>query len=175
MSVGFGSGWSVTECGQYMTNEYYIQTDEAEDVAGSIRHALRCTDFLREDPQAWKWVILALHSALQGACGCHLTTTATPLGAVAKHNAAELNSYLEKSREDENLKRPSTKLMTFPELLKAVRKKDSCGGCLNGNQVEINDIELDCLMFMHSEIRNQFVHFIPLGWSIESPTENYVE
>jgi len=38
----------------YMTNERYIQTDEAEDVAGSIRHVLRCADFVNEDPQAWK-------------------------------------------------------------------------------------------------------------------------
>jgi len=109
---------------------------------------------------------LALHSALQGACVCHLTTTAAPLGAVTKDNAAEWISYFEESRENQKAKHPDTKLMSLPDLLKAVRKQGSGGGINNG-QVEISDIELVWLKRIHSNIRNQFVHFAPLGWSIE--------
>jgi len=60
--------------------ENWIRTDEAEDVAGSMRHAIRAGRLVAEDSQAWKWVVLAVHSALQGACVCHLTETAAPLG-----------------------------------------------------------------------------------------------
>ena len=150
-----------------MTNEHYIQMDEAEDVAGSIRHALRCADFVGEDPQAWKWVILALHSALQGACVCHLTTTASPLGAVTKRNAKEWITYFEESRRDKNFKCPETKLMSLPDLLGAVRKQGSAGGSTNSVRIEITNTELARLTRIHSEIRNQFVHFAPLGWTLE--------
>lgn len=150
-----------------MASGHYIETNEAEDVAGSVRHALRCEDFVSEDPQAWKWGILALHSALQGACVCHLTTTAGPAGAVTKTNAAEWIDYFEESRENENVERPTTKLMALPELLKAVRKQGSCGGFSNSKKIEVSDSELVWLRRIHFEIRNQFVHFAPLGWSIE--------
>jgi hypothetical protein len=153
--------------GHYMTDERYIRTDEAEDVAGSIRHALRCAAFVSEDPQAWKWGILALHSALQGACVCHLTTTAAPLGAVTKSNAKEWINYFDERRVSQNVKCPDTKLMTLPDLLKAVRKYGSAGGSTASNLVEISDIELVWLKRIHFEIRNQFVHFAPQGWSIE--------
>jgi hypothetical protein len=52
----------------------WINTDEAEGVAASVRRALRCWEHTLADPQAWKWVTLARHAALQGACMCHLLT-----------------------------------------------------------------------------------------------------
>jgi hypothetical protein len=150
-----------------MTDERYIRTDEAEDVVGSIRHALRCATFVSEDPQAWKWGILALHSALQGACVCHLTTTAAPVGAVTQSNAKEWITYFNESRGDQNVKCPDTKLMPLPDLIKAVRKYGSAGGSSTNNLVEISDTELVWLKRIHFEIRNQFVHFAPQAWTIE--------
>lgn len=144
----------------------WITTDEAHDVAGSIRHALRCFDFVGEDPQAWKCVVLALHGALQGACICHLTTTAAPIGAVTKKNAEEWLEYFEASRMRSDLKAPRTVLMTLPELLKAVRKPNSAGWGAS-REVEISDRELSWLKRIHDDLRNQFVHFEPKGWAIE--------
>jgi hypothetical protein len=147
--------------------ENWIQTDETDDVAGSIRHALRAAEFIGEDPLAWKWVALALHSALQGACICHLTTTASPVGAVTKRNAGEWLQYFEESRTNSEARPPKTHLMDFPALLKAVRKPNSAGDGSNMAGVAITDGELGMLQWFHDEIRNQFVHFEPMGWSIE--------
>lgn len=146
----------------------WIRTDEAEDVAGSIRHALRVASFVTDDPQAWKWVMLALHSALQGACVCHLTTTAAPLGALTKQNTGEWLSFFEKQRTDPAAE-PLAKshLLTLPDLLKAVRKTYSAGDRSNAVGVAISDVELAWLRRIHGEVRNQFVHFEPMGWSIE--------
>ncbi|MEL6237239.1 MAG: hypothetical protein AAFQ90_01460 [Pseudomonadota bacterium] len=145
----------------------WICTDEVEDVAGSIRHVIRAAGVVDEDPQAWKWVVLALHSALQGACVCHLTTTAAPLGAITKKNAGEWLEYIEQSRTNPNAKRPKTYLMALPDLLKAVRKPHSAGDCSNSAGVKISDAELDWLQRFHDGMRNQFTHFEPKGWSIE--------
>lgn len=145
----------------------WINTNEAEDVAGSIRHVLRTAQFTQADPMAYKWVLLALHSALQGACVCHLTTTAQLLGAITQRNAGEWIDFFEKSRTDPSAKLPKTYLMALPDLLKAVRKKRSAGDQRDESAVEISDEELRLLTHFNDNIRNQFVHFEPMGWSIE--------
>src|SRR6478672_10453369 len=99
----------------------WLRTDEADDVAGSVRHAICSVRLAADDPQAWKWVALALHSSLQGACVCHLTTTAPPLGAVTQRNATEWLAYHEERRINSDAKPPRTRLMELPELLKAAR------------------------------------------------------
>jgi hypothetical protein len=147
--------------------EIWIRTNEAEDVAGSIRHAIRAANFVSEDPQAWKWVALALHSALQGACICHLTTTFAPLGAVTDRNASEWVAYIEDQRTDPDAKPPKTNLMALPDLLKAVRKPNSAGDSSNNPGVGMSDSELNWLCSFHKTIRNEFVHFEPKQWSIE--------
>lgn len=145
----------------------WLDTDEAEDVAASIRHALRAWQFISTDVQAWKWVALALHSALQGACVCHVVTTAVPVGAVTKKNAGEWLAYFEVSRSDPEARPPKTFLLALPDLLKRVRKPHSAGDRSNGAGVTILDSELRWLCHFHEEIRNQFSHFEPRGWSIE--------
>jgi hypothetical protein len=110
---------------------------------------------------------MALHSALQGACVCHLTTTAAPLGAVTASNAEEWLSFFEESRTNPGAKYPKTQLMTLPDLLNAVRKPRSAGDRGNDAGVAISESELQWLKRFHEDIRNQFVHFEPMGWSID--------
>jgi hypothetical protein len=145
----------------------WIRTDEAEDVAGSIRHALRCAGFVSQDEQAWKWVALSLHSALQGACVCHLTTSFSPVGAVTSRNAAEWIAFADQSRVNPETECPRTELMPLPDLLKAVRKPHSAGDRTNKNGIAIGEGELDWLKRFHKGVRNQFIHFAPMGWSLE--------
>lgn len=143
----------------------WIHTDEVEDVVGSIRHVIRAAEFVDEDAQAWKWVVLALHSALQGACVCHLTGTAAPIGAVTERNTNEWLTYLEESRNNPNAKPPKAYLMVLPDLLKAVRRPHSAGDRSNTSGVVINDAELDWLKRFHDGVRNQYTHFEPMGWA----------
>ncbi len=145
----------------------WLQTDEADDVRGSLRHAVQCAELAKRDPHAWKWMMLALHSALQGACVCHLTTTAAPVGAVSDKNAAEWLEYFEKSRTDASVKPPRTFLLSLPGLLKKIRKPFSVGDRSLPDGIAISEKEIAWLNRLHEEIRNQFVHFEPMGWSIE--------
>jgi hypothetical protein len=147
--------------------ENWMNTDEAEDVAGSIRHVIRTAQFVKDDPQAWKWIALGLHSALQGALVCHLTTTAGPIGAISKKNASEWLAYFEDSHENPDKEVPGTYLMNLPELVKAARKPNSSGNGSNFDGLRISDRELKWLCGFHENIRNQFVHFAPTGWELE--------
>lgn len=139
-------------------NHSFISYNGPEDVLCSIRHAIRVSQFLEDDPLAWKWVFLALHSALQGACVCHLTTTAEPIGAVTRRNAREQIDYFQKARTDRHVEPPDTYLMHLPDLLKAVRRPLSAGGPSNDVHILISDTELRWLVNLQY-LRNQFVHF----------------
>ena len=145
----------------------WLRTDEAEDVAGSIRHCTQSYDLVGVDDQTWKWVALSLHSALQGACVCHLVTTFVPVGAVSKQNAAEWIAYSEASRSDAEAVPPATRLLALPGLLKEVRKPKSAGDRSNPDGVVITDSELRWLLRFHNDVRNEFTHFSPKGWSLE--------
>lgn len=147
-------------------DDVWIRTDEADDVAGSLRHAIRSARGIGDDPLIWKWISLALHSALQGACVCHLTTTAAPVGAVTARNAAEWLTYLG-GGNDPGASPPRTQLMVLPDLVKAIRKPRSAGDRGNPAGIAVSDVELAWLRRFHDTVRNQFVHFAPMGWSIE--------
>jgi hypothetical protein len=148
------------------SDDRWVRTDEAEDVAASVRHALRSWAATGQDPQTWKWVALALHSALQGACVCHVVTTAAPVGAVTDKNAGEWLAYFEASRGDPSVPPPKTFLLSLPDLLKAVRKANSAGRGVS-TPIAVSSSELVWLRRFNDEIRNQFVHFEPQGWLIE--------
>jgi hypothetical protein len=145
----------------------WLRTDEAEDVASSIRHCIACYCLIEQDEHAWKWVALSLHSALQGACVCHLVTTFVPVGAVTKKNTKEWVAYVEASRDDRKLKAPATTLLNLPDLLKKARKPRSAGDGGNASGIAISDSELAWLRRFHNDIRNEFTHFSPKGWAIE--------
>lgn len=118
------------------------------------------------DDHAWKWVALSLHSAVQGACVCHLVTTASPVGVLTKENTAEWLEFLE-ARGAADGKRPKTILADFRTLLKRVRRPNSGGDRSNTVGVQLNDGELNWLLKFHRDIRNEFTHFSSKGWSIE--------
>ncbi|WP_269514209.1 hypothetical protein [Brevundimonas subvibrioides] len=149
------------------TSERWVRTDEAEDVAASVRHATRCWSLVGEDVQALKWFALSLHSALQGSYVGHLASTATPIGAVTKANAKEWLDYLDASRSNPSFPAPTTRLMPLPDLIKCARRPKSAGSADDKVVIEVSDDELRWLNRFHDEIRNQLVHFEPMGWSIE--------
>ena len=144
----------------------WLRTDEAEDVAGSIRHCIASYDLAAADPQAWKWVILAMHSALQGACVCHLTTTFVPVGSVTDRNADEWIAWSEERRVNPDAIQPKTYLADLPTLLKRARKPFSAGDGRNTFGIRITSSELAWLTRLHRDARNQFMHFSPTSWSL---------
>lgn len=147
--------------------ENWFQTDQVEDVAASTRHAAICLDLVVADPGAWKWLILSLHSALQGACVCHLTTTAEPVGALTDKNTRQWLEFFEASRNNSNLNPPDAFLAPLPELLRRVAQHGSAGGGPSYGNIPLTDTEIRDLNFIHGTFRNQFVHFAPMSWSVE--------
>ena len=61
---------------------------------------------------------------------------------------------------------PKVYVANFLELLKRARKPNSAGDRSNG-RVSISDGELAWLKRLHEDVRNQFLHFQPMNWSLE--------
>lgn len=150
-----------------MIEPVWLETDPNKDVVANVRHALLCIEVAKNDRHAWKWAFLALHAALQGACVCYLTTTAAPIGATDEKNTLALLDYLEASRTTPNLKPPKTKIMAFPDLLKALRAGKAGNRTACDKIINLTDSEFSYLKRLHEEIRNQFIHFAPTNWAID--------
>lgn len=103
-----------------MTTSVWLDIDSNRDVIANVRHALHCIELAKSDPYAWKWAFLALHAALQGACVCHLTTTATPIGVTNEKDTLVWLNYLEASRTTPALKPPKTENHGFSRLAEGI-------------------------------------------------------
>ena len=142
----------------------YVSTDEQRDVLASLEFCANSLQRTGESPAAWKWVVLSLHSALQGAMVCHLSG-GYQVGALRKKNAEAWLTWLQGRDYD----KPAPKKMflaSAPDLLKrlvgeAHRYEGDCGEVL-----EITDAQRESFKKLHA-LRNPFTHFPPRGWSIE--------
>jgi len=134
----------------------YVSFDEREDVLASSALLELVAPQLKERPFYWKWMIIGAESALQGAMVCALSDS-TGTSILDKESAGKLSSWLN-DKTDNRGNPPAEWLATFPSLL------DKCvselGLVLSGDQRK--DIER-----LHDNLRNNFVHFTPKGWSIE--------
>ena len=52
--------------------ERWLRTDEREDVLASLRMVDSSCDAADKDLNAWKWIVIGTHSALQGVMALHL-------------------------------------------------------------------------------------------------------
>ena len=163
----------------------YVDIDERLDVLASLEHcALSLIETKRSD-RAWKWAVLSLHSALQGAMICHLSGTAQ-VGALTERSAAKWHDWHEKDRRGEldriedgvgelgiprwRIKHPSDNppedyIATARELFKRLTFVPSRLECAGG-PIVVTSKHRKSFRRLH-DLRNTFTHFSPKGWSIE--------
>lgn len=147
---------------RYEDNEVYLRTSEGEDVIASLELCHDCLHQLMEKPTYWKWLILSLHNAVQGTMVCHLSGTAQ-LGALEKKHAHHWLDFLTRPRCDQPT--PKERLADFMELLSRLLSPT--------NQLEaagpvicVTDSQKRSLKKLN-QLRREFTHFTPKGWSIE--------
>lgn len=141
----------------------YVRTDEQLDVLASLES---CADSLartRESDRAWKWVVLSMHSAFQGAMVCHLSGS-LKIGALKDECAEAWLKWLHGRKRGE--KAPKKYVASAPQLLKrltgSARPNDpDCGGML-----KVTEAQCKSTKSLHA-LRNEFTHLPPQAWSIE--------
>ena len=164
----------------------YIQTDVCLDVLASLDHCALSLRQARQSDGAWKWAVLSLHSALQGAMVCHLSGTAQ-LGALRKTDAKEEFKWHKKNRHGE-IPHGQKKINEFSAPMVSTGKKEdqlprrfvadadelfqrlSCSSkriesrC--GEIIKITEKQETASRRLHN-LCNKLTHFSPKGWSIE--------
>lgn len=142
----------------------YLTTNEQNDVLVSlceVQHQL--ARIMEGNTQCWKWSIIALASAVNGTLTCNLSGT-MQIGALRNEDAQATIAGLQ---ADSHTKLPSKPRLETPDkLLKRAQRDDKrlerAGAIL---QVTPEQKKSFSRLF---EFRNAFLHFEPLGWSIET-------
>lgn len=137
----------------------YLETDEAEEAVSALETVSESLARARSDLYRWKWVLIALHNAVQGFMVLALRG-GNGLSALKDDVAAAwLEAY------EKNTPLPAERLDSYENLYKKIK----------GNRM---------LMFGHSkkfapkgsqgasinklkDLRDEFIHFVPRGWSLE--------
>ena len=164
----------------------YVHTDERQDVLASLEHFAMCLAAAERSSSAWKWVVLSLHSALQGAMVCHLSGTAG-VGALTPECARQWSQWHERDRRGEidriedgidefglpvgRIRRPADRpprdrVANPPVLFKRLGTETQRieSGC--GRIIELTTAQRKSFKRLN-DLRNDFTHFTPRGWSIE--------
>jgi hypothetical protein len=164
----------------------WLQIDERADLLTSLSQCLRSLSVVSSEPAAWKWAILSLHNALQGAMVCHLSGTAQ-VGALSAKAAKDWADWHERdqlgqigrihegtnelsipqfkfaTRED---RPPIDRLADPMELFKRLYNESQRQEGGAGAVLEIGQAQRNSFRRLH-KLRNAFAHFTPKGWSLE--------
>ncbi len=140
--------------------EVWLRTDEREESVSSLEMVRDASSKIDEDLFQWKWVIIAIHNAMQGFMVLSLRN-GNNFRVMPKKLA---NKCYQAHRE--NKPWPKERLDSFPNLYKKVKDEEYMCFFIHSRNLpssEENDWAVDKLL----ELRNKFIHFVPQGWSLE--------
>lgn len=135
----------------------YCHFDEFEDAVLSVELAAEKFQSVQTNPTSWKWVIIAMQNAVQGAMVLALAGT-DGCGALFPKSQKQNREWLQNPTPD---RLPRT-MADFKTLLDRIQKPE----LLEGPVPHLS--EEDCRNLQRlNELRRQFAHYNPTGWGIE--------
>jgi hypothetical protein len=152
----------------------WVRMNEFSDLMSSLKAVEHLITLTNHDIGMWKWVIVSLHSTVQGTAVCILTRS-DGSGALKEHLEAKIREFYTTNKNtfsnaDEFIEIFSkNELATLPYLLRRL-------GCSfpkdNVPPEKSADKTLHYLVKLHNW-RNLFIHFPPLHWS--APETEFIE
>lgn len=146
----------------------YFRFDEVENVRCTIEICAELAQKIEERPTYLKWLIIAVHDILQSAMVWALSGS-DGAGALEKKSRKAMRDWLLERRKNPEIPCPNPEglyLADFKELLKRAQK-DSRSGYGVVLPPKLAPKEEKDLHYLH-DLRNMFVHFRVMDWSIES-------
>lgn len=138
----------------------YLRTDEQHDVLVSLREVRNQFQRIDHDRNCWKWAIIALASAVNGALTCNLTGT-MQVGALEMKCASKTIAALQKDSHEEM---PQQRLASPAELLRRSKVSERIEAA--GPRLEVLPLQ-EASFNRLFEFRDEFLHFKPSSVSIE--------
>src|SRR4051812_21138694 len=102
------------------SNKNWLRTNELEEFIGALEFSVEILPSVSSDLARWKWAVIALHNAVQGALVCAIRGADTSGVAVLdKQSGAAMWDWLNvASRSAHHTPSPTEKLAGFLELYK---------------------------------------------------------
>lgn len=138
----------------------WIVTDEAQEAVFALEMVSEQLHRVIESSYQWKWVIIALHSTLQGFMVLALQGT-NGLNPLRNKCAREWMAAYE--RGDGTF--PERQLDNFLNLYKKI-KSDRMKMYVNSQPFKPRATQTRSVKMLN-RLRNDFIHFVPKGWSLE--------
>ncbi len=142
-----------------MPRSAYLRTDEQEEAVRSLEWAELQARTLAADTYAWKWVLIALHNAVQGLMVLALWNGNGLLALRPKVAKKWMEAY------ESGGQFPAQKLDEFLNLY--LKVKDPNNFHTVGVGAFVPTGKHDESMNYLNEFRNMFTHFTPKGWSLQ--------
>jgi hypothetical protein len=133
----------------------YMRTDEREDVLSSLKMFNDSIDKALQEEAYWKWAVISIHSSVQSLMAFHLGFGNDLL--VMRQQDAEV--WLEAHENETDY--PEVQMDGFLNLYKKIKKHEILGYKFTPQGQEGRSVK------RINTLRNEFIHFMPKGWSIE--------
>ena len=141
-----------------------LSFNEHEDFLNALEHAVEVACTLKANPQNWKWLLISIHNALQGALVCTLSGS-HGTDALGDRSAKAVWEWHEMTRDGTKAPPPTEWLAPPLVLYGRANSKDFMSG---SGGVPINTTpKQDCDIHKLNTIRNGFAHYPPRHWTIE--------
>lgn len=139
--------------------ERWIKTDEYEEAVSALEAVAEWSGHIDANVGYWKWVVLALHNAIQGFMVLALRSS-NGLSTL-KENVA--TTWLTAYRE--GVEYPKEELDWFPNLYKKI-KSDAILMYVHSKKYIPSGSQGLSIKTLNS-LRNEFIHFLPRSWYLE--------
>jgi len=141
-----------------MRNEY-LRTDHWIDAVASLEAAQEFCARVTLDEHQWKWILIATHSSVQG-----FMALALEHGNGLLVLRDDIRAKWLKAHESGN-PYPEEKMDFFLSLYEKIKSDVVCR--FHGSKKFIAGPSHDYSMNKLNELRNDYIHFRPKGWSIQ--------
>lgn len=138
----------------------YYRTNEEVEAAEALAFVAKHATVLKRNPRMWRWVIIALHNAVQGFMVLSLRH-GNGLLALTEKSAQEWLAAYNASADSY----PEEQLDNYLSLYKKV-KSAKTGSIGSNAPYKPRGTEGRSIRKLNA-LRNEFIHFTPKGWSLE--------
>jgi hypothetical protein len=135
----------------------YVRFDEREDAVVALELVASVSRDLKENAALWKWMVLGMQNAMQGAMVLALAGT-DGCGALGDKSQEQIRAWLQKPKGPQ----PKEIMAEYSVLLSRVQQAE----LMDGPPLEVSVEECERLERLN-RLRRNFAHFNPQGWSIE--------
>jgi len=150
----------IKDCLKESIKYDFIHFDEHIDAFISLEKLSVFISSVEKYPFDWKWAIIALHDTLQGSMVCMLRGTSILEDVGVIYDSRDADKIKNISTIDNYVKctvlsSMNLKLMNFLKLYNKAKTRLNIGSEYDESIKSLND-----------ELRNNFIHFTPKGWTI---------